>query len=685
MSHASVTSNRSQPPGDDIDVATLLAGVGRRKKWIVLPTLAALLCSTAFVFLATPRYTASSDILIENRDTLYTAPGSEAAQTTVPERLISEDVVQSQAQLVLARDASLEVIRSLSLGALPEFDPALDGPSALGRILVLLRLQPAPTNASPEDRVLNTFLDKVVAYPQRGSRIVTIEATSQDPELAAKIANSLANEYMKRETRAKQDTAVQASGFLLGEINTLRSRVTEAEAAVEAFRSQQGLLQGQNSTTITTLQLSELSTQLANARSRQADLIARARLIREALNNGRIFEVTEINNNELVRRLLEQRSILQGQLALEERIYLPQHPRIKELSAQIRDLESQIRNAAERTARGLENDARAALARVEQLNQDINAQKTVASTANGAEVQLRQLEREAKALRDQLETYLARYNDAQARDRENSVAADARIVSQAIVPSTPTFPKKVPIIAIATGGTLFLSTILLISAQLLGAATGRSRARENESVYAQDDDVQPQSFEPMRPAQPRQAPARPAPAMSFAPPAPANSAVSGIDFPAAVPQTPRLQPASVPESAARAVPSALPLDARIVLEPNSAAATAIRRLADALRAHRLSGRAACALVVADQMSSASPSAAIGLARVLMREGKTILVDLNPKSTAIARIVADASPTGLGDVLAGRKGFAEAIHRDRGSRAHVMPLGANAPDPCSPNP
>jgi polysaccharide biosynthesis transport protein len=665
MSYASTYDHR-ETASDDIDVATLLAGMGKRKKWIILPTLLALLGSTAFVMMVAPRYTASSDILIENRDTLYTAPGSDSGQTQLPTREIGEDVVQSQAQLVLARDAALEVIRSLNLGALAEFDPAVEGPSALGRVLVLLHLASNPTTASPEDRVLRTFLEKVSAFPTRGSRIISIEATSEDPQLATKIANSLANEYMKRETRAKQDTAVQASGFLLGEINTLRGKVTEAEAKVETFRSSEGLLQGQNSTTITTLQLSELSTQLASARSKQADLMARARLIRESLRNGRIFDVSEINNNELVRRLLEQRSILRGQLALEQRIYLPQHPRIKELSAQIVDLEGQIRSAAERTARSLENDARTSLARVEQLNQDIGSQKTVASKANDSEVQLRQFEREAKALRDQLETYLARYNDAQARDRENSVAADARIVSQAIVPSTAAFPKKIPIISIATLGTLFLTTVLLLTGQLLGAATGRTRQR------------------PQR--QGREAFIDPAPSFVTEPPQPfVHPVAANIPDPAKAAARPK--PVPMPSSVGSPLPtlptaanSGLPLDARIVLDPDSGAARSIRQVATGLRAHRLPGRAACIVIVSDQPQAGATSSAIGLARVLVREGKTILIDLHARKPGLNRLLGDARPMGLSNILANEASFADAIHRDRGSRAHVLPVGDAGIDP-----
>ncbi len=678
MSHASHHDHRAASASEDIDVATLLAGVGRRKKWIILPTLLALLASTAFVGLVKPRYTASSDILIENRETLYTAPGGDTNQTQLPAREIKEDDVQSQAQLLLSRDAVLEVIRTLNLGALPEFDPAIDGPSPLGRVLVLLRMATNPTAASPEDRVLRTFLEKVSAYPTRGSRIISVEATSQDAALAAKIANSLSAEYIKRETRAKQDTAVQASSFLIGEITTLRTRVTEAEAKVEVFRTKEGLLKGSSASTITSSQLSELSTQLATAKSRQSELMSRARLIREALKNGRIFEVSEINNNELVRRLLEQRSVLRGQLALEERIYLPQHPRIKELTAQINDLEGQIRSAAERSARALENDARAALARVEQVGQDIEAQKTVASKANDSEVQLRQLEREAKALRDQLETYLSRYNDAQARDRENSVAADARIVSQAIVPSAPSFPKALPIISIATLGTLFLSMILVLTGQLLGVGSTRSRSRqyapdmaEAPSRMQEDSRMRAEPSVAMpQPASVAQRPAAPA-APVQARPQPAPRAV-------AMPPAAKLSAAAAP--ARSSTITGLAPEARMVLYPEAAFANAMRRVARDLGAHRIAGRAACIVVVSDRPESGTTSSVVSLARTLVRDGKTIMIDLNTQKPGLNRLLSETRPLGLSNVLANEASFADAIHRDRGSRAHVLPIGDGTIDP-----
>ena len=62
-------------------------------------------------------------------------------------------------------------------------------------------------------------------------------------------------------------------------------------------------MMGANNTTLPSQQLAEINAQLASARSAQADSQARARLLRESLRAGRLNEVPDIANNELMRRV----------------------------------------------------------------------------------------------------------------------------------------------------------------------------------------------------------------------------------------------------------------------------------------------------------------------------------------------------------------------------------------------
>ena len=100
--------------------------------------------------------------------------------------------------------------------------------------------------------------------------------------------------------------------------------------------------------------------------------------------------------------------------------------------------------------------------------------KKLATSSNGDDVQLRALEREAKAQRDLLESYLAKYREATARENIETAPADGRVISRATVSNTPAYPKKLPIVLIATLATLMLAAGAIATGELLRITAPRS-------------------------------------------------------------------------------------------------------------------------------------------------------------------------------------------------------------------
>ena len=451
--------------GDMLDLTALWAAIRRRRFWIIAPTLAVAGLTLVAVNVIPPRYTGEARLLLENRDSFYTRPGQNERE--VSSQQFDSEGVQSQVQVIMSRDLAREAIKRIGLVGNPEFDAGAGALNALKKLGVLLGFGSHPAERSPEERVLETYYDRLLVYPVGRSRIVAVEFTSRDPALAAKGANDIAATYLEMQEAAKQDTARSASSWLSTTIDPLRQRVSEAEAKVEEFRARNGLLVGTNNTTIGAQQLSDLTTQLSNARAQQAESQAKAGIIRDAIRQGRTFEIPDVANNELVRRLIEQRVNLRAQIAAESRNLLSEHPRIKELNAQLADLEGQIRAAAERTVRTLENEAKIAGQRVESFTAALDGQKKNVATGNDSDVQLRALEREARTLREQLEQYMQRYREAIARDAQHATPADARIVSRAIEPTVPSFPKKLPTVLVATLATFLVSLATIVSRELL--------------------------------------------------------------------------------------------------------------------------------------------------------------------------------------------------------------------------
>src|SRR5262247_2670700 len=453
-------------PTGEIDLGALGRALWRRKLLIGGLTLLAAAIAFAAVNLITPRYKSEARVLIETRENIFFRPDAERSierSTTV-----DQEAVTSQVQLILSRDLAREVIKKLKLAERPEFDPVLAGPSLLRTLLSLTGIIKDPMAMTPEERVFKSYFDRLSAFQVEKSRVIAIEFESQDPVLAAQVANAIAEGYLVLQQAAKQEQTRAAGAWLSGEIDRLRTRVAEAEAKVEQYRAKTNLFVGNNNT-LSNQQLGDFNGQLASARAQKAEAESKAKLIRDALKAGGPIEFSDVVNSELLRRLSEQRVTLRAQLAEQSSTLLDQHPRIKELRAQVADLDRQLRGEADRIARSLENDAKIASGRVESLTAGLDQLKRQAASTNEQDVQLRALERDAKSQRDLLESYLAKYREATARDSIGAAAPDARIISAAVVSNTPSWPKKVPTILVAALAMFVLSCGFILSGELLAA------------------------------------------------------------------------------------------------------------------------------------------------------------------------------------------------------------------------
>jgi uncharacterized protein involved in exopolysaccharide biosynthesis/Mrp family chromosome partitioning ATPase len=600
----------------DIDVRVLGAALARSRGWVIVPTVLAAALSITGVNLITPRYKSEARILIDGRENVFLRPNGERNEERAA---LDPEAVTSQVQLVLSRDLARDIIMKNKLAERPEFDPVLQGASPLKSMLALFGIGRDPFSMTPEERILDAYSDRLTAYAVDKSRVIVVEFQSRDPELAARVANSVAEGYLVLQRNARQEQAKAASQWLAGEIDNLRQKVADAEARVESFRSKSSLFVGTNNTTLSNQQLGELNTQLNNARALKSDAETRARLIREMLQSGKPIEASEVLNSELMRRLSEQRVTLRAQLAEQSSTLLDNHPRIKELKAQLADLERQIREEAGKISRSLENDARIAGGRVESLSSSLDQLKRQASTSNEQDVQLRALEREAKAQRDLLETYLAKYREANTRESIDAAPADGRVISRAIVSNTPAYPKKLPIVLIATLATLLLATGLIVTGELLRMTTpSRGSALVSTTEGSREPGI---------------APAREIEAT----------------LPDAEPGT------EIGESHELMVPQ-----------------SEIEHLAAALRSVGEGARKITLLGTAS--GDALTLTTLTLARLLAREARVVAVDLTASSLATAAASIDPNAPGLAELMHGEASFGQIITRDRSSRVQLVNAG-----------
>ena len=598
--------------GGDIDLGVLRDALWRRKSLILGLTLLAAGIAFIAVNLVTPRYKSEARVLIEMRESIFLRPDAE--KTFERGTTVDQEAVTSQVQLILSRDLAREVINKLKLGDNPEFDPLLRVPSVWRTVLGFVGIIRDPLGLTHEERVYRSYYERLSAFQVEKSRVIAIEFESQSPELAAQVANTVAETYLRFQQAAKQEQTRAASSWLSGEIERLRTNLAQAEAKVEQYRSKTNLFIGNNNTTLSNQQLGDFNGQLAAARAQKADAEAKAKLIRDALKAGAPIEFSEIANSDLIRRLSEQRVTLRAQLAEQSSTLLDQHPRIKELRAQIADLERQMRGEAERLARSLENDAKLASSRVDALSSTLDALKRQAVSSNEQDVQLRALERDAKSQRDLLESYLAKYREASARDNIGAAAPDARIISTAAVSTTPAWPKKVPTVLVAALATFVLSSAIILSSALLRLA-------------------------------------------------PLPLGEGGAD--------PAMPPAR--ERAAETV--AADRTGSVMRAAAGARSAALERLARELGEAGEGGRRIT--VIGAGRNAGTTMMAIALARSLAARSRVVLVECALASPNLSVVASDPRAPGLSELVQGTASFGQIITRDRHSRAHLILAGRAA--------
>ncbi len=591
----------------DVDLGTLFASILR--DWKLIVGVALVVTAMAFVaaWLATPHYRAETRILIETRESVFTRPNG-GAEADRP--ILDEEGVTSQVEVIGSTNLLKQVAKSLDLARYDEFD-AGSNQSAVGQLLVMLGLRNDPDDVAVEDRVLRAMREKLKVYRVERSRVIVVEFSSVDPQLAASVPNAIADAYIALQRQAKLQSNAEATEWLEPEIQDLRERVKAAETKVADFRSQSDLMIGQNNSALATQQLSEMSSELSRVRAARAAAEAKAQGLRQALADGASLDsMPDVLSSPLIQRLRERQVQLKADIADLSTTLLENHPRLKALRSQLGDLETQIRTEAAKVLRGLETEAETARLGETKLVANLNQVKAESARVGDKEVELRALEREAAAQRELLESYLTRYREASSRGDRSYLPADARIFSPATVPSVPYFPKIVPIVSAAFVASLLVMAIVTLLRELF---SGRAM-RPSAPAYAHEDLAMPEQ-EPVIVAAP--------------PPAPVVRA--------AAPNDNRL---SVESAAERIVASGATRAIFVSPEGDEGAATAV--------------------LVAREVADA------GL--------RVLLLDLTSSGAASQPMLENPHLPGITNLLASEAQFSDVIHADLFSDCNVIPAG-----------
>src|ERR1051326_126488 len=295
------------------------------------------------------------------------------------------------------------------------------------------------TQDASQQRVslIREFQDRLGVELIPKTRMLTVGFESQDPILAAQVANALVANYIDYNFRQKYDATRQASGWMEQQLDELKAKVEKSQQALVDYERQHAIADVGNKEkqSIEEQMLSDVSKDLTTA---QGDRIAKQSLYNQVLANR--SQIASLAHNDLLQKLEETSAQLKTQYLEALTQYGPKFPKVVRLKDQVAENQAQIAQEQNRVIERIHNDYKTAWDREKLAVAAVNRSKEALGNSNQLLVQRNILQREFDANQQLYQNLMQRLKDA-------TVSAGLRSpklpqVDTALAPEKPIRPRK---------------------------------------------------------------------------------------------------------------------------------------------------------------------------------------------------------------------------------------------------
>ncbi|MBO9709903.1 MAG: polysaccharide biosynthesis tyrosine autokinase [Caulobacter sp.] len=610
-----------------LDLNVLIATFRRRLRLFAAVALAVLVAVLLFTLQETPKYTATAQVMLDTRTEQVTDVN--AVLSGLP---ADSPVVDTEVEVLRSRSLASRVIKQLKLDQDPYFNPYAPNAKGAKSWLPWVKKAVAPTAAvDPVEvqRRQETVVDRVLAnlkVKRAGlTYLITVDYTHPDPAQAARLANAFADLYLTEQLEAKFQATKSANEWLDTRVADLRDQLQAAEADVQQYKIANNLLSAEGAT-LTEQEISGLNQQLAGARAEQAETDARLATAKAQLARGSNGEdVGEALTSPVVQQLRKQRAEKSAEVADLSGRYGDRHPDLLKAKRELADIDGQIQAEIQRIISSLEAKAQVSRQRTASMAGSVANSRGVLAGNNRAGIRLAELERKADSVRTLYETLLARFK--QTTTTQGIEQPDARVVSRARIPTSPSAPKPSLNLALGLFMALGAGAAAVVLAEILMAG------------LFTEDEVERRL---------------------------------GLPYLGSVP----LLASAVEGKIARDLS---PAD-YLLAKPLSSFAESFRKLRAAILFSRVGETVKVIAITSSLPGEGKTTTTFSLARTLAQSGaNVVVVDCDLRQSAINRFLAEKPAVGLLEVLNGQAQLDQALLTDK-SGARILPLSEVAYTP-----
>jgi polysaccharide biosynthesis transport protein len=413
-------------PGDDIDLREIFRAIAKHKWMIAGITLLCLAAASVFTLRITPMYRSTTLIQIDRSAQKVVGFNTEVEldQGTAADQL----QLRTQIELLKSRSLALRVIDEMGLykpvdgegqGDTPSATPAPAVPAAPAPRTGLNFFETLSSNFSQlftpavkdaerlsRNDTINAFNESVNIEPLRSSRLVEVQVMNKDGELAARIANQIAQTFIAMNLERKLETSVYARQFLEEQIQQTKEKLEQSERVINQYAKRNEILNLGDKTSATTQNYVDFSAALAKAE--QDRMKAEAQYNEVSM---RPESAPRVLDNLAIQAYKEQRARLEAEYAKNLAVFKPEFPAMLQAKAQIEELQKRIDAEVQTILASIKGQFDAARKQEDLLRARVATSRDEVLTVQDRSVDLNLLKRELDTNRQVYDSLLQRLKE----------------------------------------------------------------------------------------------------------------------------------------------------------------------------------------------------------------------------------------------------------------------------------
>ncbi|MGY5450807.1 GumC family protein [Agarivorans sp. MS3-6] len=466
----------------EVDLRQLFITLWQARLKIILVVMVTLLFSMLYVKALPSLFQASSKLMIG-----YSQAKMVAVEDVYSLDTQAEAYFNTEIEILRSERIALAVIQKLDLQHHPEF---LRNPISPWRywwqvVTLGYSSQFSPSPSLSEAKLLKVFKTRLSVTPLPKSRLIEISFRSWDRLLAQQVSNAISAAYIEYHRSSSEAATDHTIGWLLQELNRLKSALQNSEVELQLYREQENLVDQEGILGLIGKELQQLTSQQLEAQRQKSEASSLWFLVKKAAKGDldKLTSLGEIQRDPMVQSIKRRRIELELELADLAKRYGPKHPKRVSLAGEISRVELELRSQTNFIISGIEKNYQAAVAREAALADSLRLAKIEYQDLSRKTTRFNQLTREIESNARLYNTFLEKFKEAEAAEGFNR--GYAQMVDSARLPEAPIKPKKAIIVILAG----MLASILSVVFVLIRQAMSRTFATVDELETALNVEV----------------------------------------------------------------------------------------------------------------------------------------------------------------------------------------------------